>query len=72
MYRDPESKKVSDETGEEEGQQEEEKEEQEDQIGNTMRDFEGDGEEGEESENEENENWTNPTPGADADTYARN
>jgi len=64
MYRDPESKKVSDEAGEEEGAAEEEPEDH--AVEDTMKQFDGEGEgSGEEEEGEEGEQWggANATPG---------
>lgn len=68
MYRDPESKKVEQDAGEEAEGQDDEPEGQDEAVAETMKQFQGDDEgEEEDEEGEGEEQWGNPTPGQKED-----
>ena len=63
MYRDPESKKVEQEVGEDEGGAEDEGEQQDQGVEETLKQFQGEEGDEEEGEDEEGEEQWGPTPG---------
>jgi small subunit ribosomal protein SAe len=68
MFRNPDAKKeVTAEDGEEEAEADGEAEPEDTAVANTMKTFEGEGQEGEDEEEDgEDETWANPTPGGAA------
>jgi len=71
MYRDPESKKIEQDAGEDEAGDADEGEQEDNAVGETMKQFDGEGEDGEEDGDEEGEEWgNNATPGQAQPDYA--
>lgn len=70
MYRDLDSKKVEAEEAGDDEEQEEEAAPEDAAVANTMKTFEGEGQEDDEEEDGEDETWGNSTP-AGAATYAQ-
>merc|ERR1711971_1047393 len=71
MYRDPESKKLENEAGDEEAADEGEGQEEDNAVGETMKQFDGEGEDEDEDGDEEGEEWgKNATPGDAGADYA--